>query len=95
MQKWPDTRFVQFVDGDCVFAAGWLEAAADDLERNERLAIVCGRLLEQYPEASIYNRLCQMEWDGRSARYSFAGASHDADVSLSSYWRHGRHHHGR
>jgi GT2 family glycosyltransferase len=59
----PDVRFVQFVDGDCEVVAGWLRAAADALATQPDLAAVCGRLRERYPERSIYNRLCDLEWN--------------------------------
>ena len=55
---------VQFVDGDCELARGWTGCAADAIRCGDRVAAVCGRLTEQRPEASIYNHLCQMEWDG-------------------------------
>lgn len=59
----PDVEFVQFVDGDCEVVADWIESAADVLSARADLAVVCGRRRERYPEASIYNRLCDMEWD--------------------------------
>jgi GT2 family glycosyltransferase len=59
----PGLRMVQFVDGDCVLEPGWLEAAAGELERDPRLAFVAGRLSERRRDASLYNRLCDMEWD--------------------------------
>src|SRR5207253_11412444 len=60
----PDLAFVQFVDGDCELADGWLESARRELERSPEVAVTCGRLRERHPEASVYNRLCDMEWDG-------------------------------
>ncbi len=59
----PGLPFVQVIDGDCALAPGWLEAALAELESNPRLAAVCGRRRELHPESSIYNRLCNMEWD--------------------------------
>jgi GT2 family glycosyltransferase len=59
----PDIRLVQFVDGDCTVAHDWLTFAADFLNDHNDVAIVCGRRRERYPEASIYNRLCDFEWD--------------------------------
>ena len=59
----PDTAFVQFVDGDCEVDAAWIDTAAATLQSDPRLAAVCGRLRERHPEASIYNRLCDAEWD--------------------------------
>jgi hypothetical protein len=60
----PDVEAVQFVDGDCVLDPGWLAAALDALAARPELAVVCGRLREAHPEASVYNRLCDMEWNG-------------------------------
>lgn len=60
----PDVEFVQFVDGDCEVEPGWLHAGTTALQLEPGLAAVCGRLRERFPEASIFNQLCQMEWDG-------------------------------
>jgi GT2 family glycosyltransferase len=59
----PDVRFVQFVDGDCVLLSGWIEKAISFIERHNDVAIVCGRRRERYPAASIYNQLCDLEWN--------------------------------
>ena len=61
-KHWPEVAFVQFVDGDCEFEAGWIETARALFEA-EDWAVVCGRRRERYPEASVYNLLCDMEWD--------------------------------
>jgi glycosyltransferase involved in cell wall biosynthesis len=63
MSDWPDIRYVQFVDGDCELVDGWLQAAQVFLEANEDTAIVCGRRKERFPDRSVYNRLCDIEWD--------------------------------
>ncbi len=59
----PTLRYVQLVDGDCEVVAGWLPAARARLLERPALAVVCGRRRERHPEASIYNRLCDVEWD--------------------------------
>lgn len=59
----PDMAYVQFVDGDCEFALGWLETARQFLAHHPQVAVVCGRLRERHPQQSIYNLLCDMEWD--------------------------------
>lgn len=59
----PDVRFVQFVDGDCEIVAGWLTAAAGFLRDQPQHAVVCGRRRERDPERSVYNRLCDEEWN--------------------------------
>jgi GT2 family glycosyltransferase len=58
-----DIRFVQFVDGDTELAPGWLESGAKALEADTTVGVVCGRLRERQPERSVYNRLCDLEWD--------------------------------
>lgn len=58
-----EARFVQFVDGDCELAPGWLDRARRELEARAGLAVVCGRRRERRPEASVYNALCDVEWD--------------------------------
>jgi len=56
-------HFVQFVDGDCEVVEGWLDAASHALQHQNDLAVVCGRRRERFPEKSIYNQLCDIEWD--------------------------------
>lgn len=63
LQLQPDLTFVQFVDGDCEVVPGWLETARQALSDRPDLAVVCGRRRERFPEASIYNQICDIEWD--------------------------------
>jgi GT2 family glycosyltransferase len=56
-------QYVQFVDGDCEVAEGWLNRAQQALNAQADAAVVCGRRRERFPEASIYNQLCDLEWD--------------------------------
>ncbi len=55
--------FVQFIDGDCALADGWVSTATAFLAENPSVAVACGRLRERFPEASLWNRLCDAEWD--------------------------------
>lgn len=59
----PDLAFVQFVDGDCELMPSWLSGARAHLEAHAEVAAVCGRLKERHPEQSIYNLMCDIEWD--------------------------------
>lgn len=59
----PETELVQFVDGDCELRAEWPDRAEEALRGDPGLAIVCGRRRERAPEATRYNRLCDLEWD--------------------------------
>jgi GT2 family glycosyltransferase len=55
--------YVQFVDGDCVLRDGWIDTARAFLDTRPKAAVACGRRRERYPGASVYNRLCDREWD--------------------------------
>lgn len=55
--------FVQLVDGDCTVDAGWVAQASAFLQQHPEVAVVCGRRRERFPEASVYNQLCDREWD--------------------------------
>ncbi|MEM8561230.1 MAG: glycosyltransferase [Pseudomonadota bacterium] len=55
--------YVQFIDGDCELQPSWLETAMALLESHPKAAVACGRRHERFPEASVYNRLCDQEWD--------------------------------
>jgi glycosyltransferase involved in cell wall biosynthesis len=59
----PDTEYIQFIDGDCELVENWLETASNILDTNPEVAIVCGRRRELFPEKSIYNRFCDIEWN--------------------------------
>ncbi|MGB7084706.1 MAG: glycosyltransferase [Phormidesmis sp.] len=63
VEQFPQTQYVQFIDGDCELIPGWIEAATEALETSPKLAIVFGRLRERFPEASPYNQLADIEWD--------------------------------
>lgn len=54
---------IQFIDGDCILLPDWIATAANFLDGNPQAAVACGRLREVAPEASIYNRLLDREWD--------------------------------
>jgi GT2 family glycosyltransferase len=58
----PDTEYVFFVDGDCEVVDGWLEKALAFMTDHRDMAVVWGMRRERYPEKSIYNRLCDIEW---------------------------------
>ncbi|MEP2717201.1 glycosyltransferase family A protein [Pseudophaeobacter sp.] len=55
--------YVQLVDGDCEVNSDWIPAAAAFLDAHPEVAVTCGRRRERHPQASIYNQLCDAEWD--------------------------------
>lgn len=65
---WPKTRFVLFLDGDCTVEPCFPSLAAKQLLDIYECAIVTGHLTEQYPDQSIYNRLCSIEWRSPAGR---------------------------
>jgi hypothetical protein len=59
----PSLPFVQFVDGDCELDRGWPQAGLAFLGTHADFAAVAGRRRERHPGRSVYNWLCQREWD--------------------------------
>jgi GT2 family glycosyltransferase len=60
----PDIPFIQFIDGDCELVETWLDTAMKFMHQRDDVGAVCGRRRERFPELSIYNWLCDREWDG-------------------------------
>lgn len=56
-------ELVQFMDGDCELQPGWLPAARSFLDAHPAVGVVFGRRRERFPDATLYNRLCDWEWD--------------------------------
>lgn len=82
-EHWPDAEYIMFLDGDCVLDPDWLEAAATAFRANDRYAVVTGVLREVAPEASVYNRLCNLEWDGPVGEIDACGGN--AMMRASAY----------
>ena len=59
----PELLYVQFVDGDCELNRDWPDRAMSYLHSNANVAAVCGRRRERFPKKSVYNWLCDLEWD--------------------------------
>lgn len=56
-------EYVQFVDGDCELDPDWCQQALSFLETRLDVAVVCGRRAERAPQNSVFNLLCDLEWD--------------------------------
>jgi glycosyltransferase involved in cell wall biosynthesis len=54
--------YVFFVDGDCEVVDGWLDKATSFLNEHMDVAVVWGFRRERFPERSVYNMLCDLEW---------------------------------
>jgi GT2 family glycosyltransferase len=75
--------FIQFIDGDCALAPGWIDVATRFLQSNPKAAVACGRRRERFPDASIWNRLCDDEWNTPIGRALACGG--DALVRSSAF----------
>ena len=82
-------EFVQFIDGDCILQQGWIRRAVGFLDDNLRAAVVCGRRRERFPEASIFNRLIDAEWDTPLGEVKACGGDalmrHDPVAALGGF----------
>jgi len=59
----PHLGYVQFIDGDCDLDRRWPEQAIAYLDAHADICAVCGRRRERFPEKSVYNWLCDVEWN--------------------------------
>jgi GT2 family glycosyltransferase len=74
---------IQFMDGDCELRDGWITHAAAFLVANPKAAVACGRRRERFPEASVYNRLCDIEWNTPVGRTKACGG--DALIRATAF----------
>lgn len=59
----PDLAYLQFVDGDCEVDPTWLDTARAFLAEQANVAAAFGRRRERHPDASVFNLLCDLEWN--------------------------------
>ena len=84
LRLWPHLKYVLFLDGDCILDRGFPAAASATFESLDDCAIVTGHLAERSPDASVYNRLCAIEWrspPGRIENFAALGGIMAARVS--------------
>jgi glycosyltransferase involved in cell wall biosynthesis len=75
LERLPDAEVVQFVDGDCELVEGWLSRAEEELRARPRVAALCGRVRERERNRTIYNRICDMEWDAPAGETRACGGN--------------------
>lgn len=73
MKGCPDREFVMFLDGDCILQPGFVERALSFFDEHPRAAVVCGLRFEAHPKASIYNGVCNREWNTPVGRADACG----------------------
>jgi GT2 family glycosyltransferase len=75
--------YVQFIDGDCALQPGWIDTAQAFLDENPQAAVVHGRRRERFPDATIYNQLCDWEWDRPAGQARSCGG--DAMMRVAAF----------
>ena len=73
LEEKPQTSHIQFIDGDCELTKDWIAAARRAFSGNPRLAVVVGHLLEKFPDKTLYNKLCALEWRSPPGQISDGG----------------------
>lgn len=63
LQQTGQSEFVQVIDGDCELQDGWTTSALSFLADHDSVAMVAGRLRERFPDATVWNRLADAEWN--------------------------------
>ena len=63
MELCPDLYYVHFLDGDVTVIDGWFESAVEVMNGNLKAAVLSGLRKEMFPRASVFNRLCDIEWN--------------------------------
>lgn len=89
LDRHPNLRFIQFLDGDCTLDPEWLPNALVGIEKVDKIAVVFGRLKERFPEKSIYNAICDREWNVAVGKVRACGGNAlirvDALVQVQGY----------
>lgn len=69
----PQLEYVQFVDGDCELRTAWPRCATEFLGAQQQVAVVFGRRRERHPDRSVYNWLCDREWNAPVGEAKYCG----------------------
>lgn len=83
LQAHPQLKQVLFIDGDCELDAAFVPAAQAMLAKQSEVVVVCGRRRERHPQASVYNRVADLEWDTPVGVCDSCGG--DALMRVSAY----------
>ncbi|MEM7204448.1 MAG: glycosyltransferase family 2 protein [Planctomycetota bacterium] len=63
MEIAPAVQLVQFVDGDTHLHPDWMATGIGHMDRHPPISAVFGSVREKEPGASIYNQVCEVEWN--------------------------------
>lgn len=79
-----EIEFAQVVDGDCEMIEGWIDRAMEVMDAEPSVAVACGRRRERNPDESVYNKLCDMEWNTPIGDAKVCGG--DALIRLAAFY---------
>lgn len=79
----PGLQFALVLDGDCELVEGFAEDALAVMLADATIGVVCGRRRELHRDASVYNRLADMEWNTKVGEAEACGG--DALLRLAAY----------
>lgn len=79
----PDLDWAMFMDGDCELVDGWIAGALHAANGHPSHAVFTGRRLERHPNRSVYNKLCDDEWDTPIGEAKACGG--DALIRLAAF----------
>jgi GT2 family glycosyltransferase len=83
VHNYPHVQYVFFVDGDCEVVGDWIAQAIGALDECANVAVVCGRRRERSPESSLFNALCDAEWNTPCGDVESCGG--DAVMRVSAF----------
>lgn len=63
IETFPDTQFILFMDGDCEIVADFVATAHAIMQAEPDVGLVAGRTRERFRDETVYNLVCDMEWD--------------------------------
>lgn len=69
----PAIEHVFFIDGDCVVREGWIEKALAFMDAHPRAGAISGRRREEFPDASIYHAMIDVDWDADPGPADYPG----------------------
>src|SRR5260370_38511191 len=78
-----DVDCILFSDGDCELVEQWPEQALSFLSSHPEVAALSGRRRERFPGRSIYNQLCEWEWNGPVGEVRACGG--DVMIRVSAF----------
>ncbi len=64
--------FILFLDGDTILDPDFVQRACKEFA-DPSVAVVCGHRRETRPEASVYNRVLDLDWNGPTGDTDFCG----------------------